>query len=176
MLIGRSKPRRPAPAPALFAMLSPCEAVAPSFVVRVLSSNGTGTLAISLQLKVPVPVTVGTAIASCPPYRSVRAELPHTAPTLDGWRRSAHQDKDVGHEDEGSIVRRLGGCVSNSAGCAGYDAQASSATDCRAGRGNGPTSPCYLGPRDSGNSLQPRVSAIVLRREPAHASAHAAPL
>jgi hypothetical protein len=30
------------------------------------------------------PVTVGTAIANCPPYRSVRAELPHTAPTLDG--------------------------------------------------------------------------------------------
>jgi hypothetical protein len=29
-------------------------------------------------------VTVGTAIANCPPYRSVRAELPHTAPTLDG--------------------------------------------------------------------------------------------
>jgi hypothetical protein len=29
------------------------------------------------------PVTVGTIIADRPPYRSVRAELPHTAPTSD---------------------------------------------------------------------------------------------
>jgi hypothetical protein len=28
-------------------------------------------------------VTVGTIIADRPPYRSVRAELPHTAPTSD---------------------------------------------------------------------------------------------
>jgi hypothetical protein len=27
-------------------------------------------------------VTVGTSFAGCPPYRSVRAELPHTAPAL----------------------------------------------------------------------------------------------
>jgi hypothetical protein len=29
-------------------------------------------------------VAVGTAIAGRPPHRSVRAELPHTAPTSDG--------------------------------------------------------------------------------------------
>jgi hypothetical protein len=29
-------------------------------------------------------VAVGTVIAGRPPHRSVRAELPHTAPTLDG--------------------------------------------------------------------------------------------
>jgi hypothetical protein len=53
---------------------------------RVESSNypaefGTGTA-----------VAVGTAIADRPPHRSVRAELPHTAPTSDIWRRnfSAH--------------------------------------------------------------------------------------
>ena len=34
-----------------------------------------------------VSVTVGTVIANRPLYRSVRAELPHTAPTLDEWRR-----------------------------------------------------------------------------------------
>ena len=33
-------------------------------------------------------VAVGTAIADRPPHRSVRAELPHTAPPLDGWRQS----------------------------------------------------------------------------------------
>ena len=31
-----------------------------------------------------VPFAVGTIIADRPPHRSVRAELPHTAPTLDG--------------------------------------------------------------------------------------------
>jgi hypothetical protein len=86
-----------------------------------------------------ISVTVGTAIASCPPYRSVRAELPHTAPTLDGWRRSALQGKDAGHEDEVSIVRRLDGCVSSSGGCTGCDVQAWRATECRAGRGSSPT-------------------------------------
>ena len=34
--------------------------------------------------KCAVQVAVGTAIAGRPPHRSVRAELPHTAPTLDG--------------------------------------------------------------------------------------------
>ncbi len=29
-----------------------------------------------------VVIAVGTAIAGCPPHRSVREELPHTAPTL----------------------------------------------------------------------------------------------
>jgi hypothetical protein len=90
-----------------------------------------GDAASGISDKVPLPVTVGTVIANRPPCRSVRAGLPHTAPTLDGWRRNARQGKDAGREDEGSIVRRLGGCVSNSAGCAGYDAQAASATDCR---------------------------------------------
>ena len=40
-------------------------------------------------------VAVGTAIADRPPHRSVRAALPHTAPTSDGWRQSAHRDRDA---------------------------------------------------------------------------------
>ena len=45
-------------------------------------------------------VAVGTPVAQRPPHRSVRAELPHTAPTLGEWRRSAHKDANVkcGHE------------------------------------------------------------------------------
>src|SRR6202041_3635072 len=31
-------------------------------------------------------VAVGTIIADRPPHRTVRAALPHTAPTLEGWR------------------------------------------------------------------------------------------
>lgn len=31
-------------------------------------------------------VAVGTIIAERPPHRTVRAPLPHTAPTLEGWR------------------------------------------------------------------------------------------
>ncbi len=37
-------------------------------------------------------VAVGTAVARRPPHRSVRAELLHTAPTLDEWRQSARSD------------------------------------------------------------------------------------
>src|SRR5258708_33520548 len=31
-------------------------------------------------------VAVGTIIADCPPHRTVRAALPHSAPTLEDWR------------------------------------------------------------------------------------------
>ena len=33
-------------------------------------------------------VAVGTALTGSPPHRSVRAELPHTAPTSGEWRKS----------------------------------------------------------------------------------------
>jgi len=39
---------------------------------------------------------VGTAIAGRPPYRSVRAELPHTALTLDVDWQTSHFNKDEG--------------------------------------------------------------------------------
>src|ERR1017187_2237833 len=40
-------------------------------------------------------VAVGMRVASHPPHGSVRAELPHTALTLDEWRRSAAPGKDA---------------------------------------------------------------------------------
>ena len=39
-------------------------------------------------------IAVGTAITDRPPHRSVRAELPHTALTLDGDEQTALWDKD----------------------------------------------------------------------------------
>ena len=41
-------------------------------------------------------IAVRTAIAGRPPHRSVRAELPHTALTLDVDWQTLHLDKDVG--------------------------------------------------------------------------------
>ena len=41
-------------------------------------------------------VAVGTPVTRRPPHRSVRAELPHTAPTSGGWRGTASKDKDAG--------------------------------------------------------------------------------
>ena len=38
---------------------------------------------------------VGTRVAPGPPHRSVRAELPHTAPTSGAWRRSVRWDMDA---------------------------------------------------------------------------------
>ena len=40
-------------------------------------------------------VAVGTALAGGPPRRSQRAELPHWAPTMGGWRRSAARGTDA---------------------------------------------------------------------------------
>ena len=45
-------------------------------------------------------IAVGTVIADRPPHRSVRAELPHTAPTLD--------DDDQSRTLIGSVSRTLG--------------------------------------------------------------------
>jgi len=40
-------------------------------------------------------VAVGTPITRRPPHRSVRAELPHTAPTSGIWRKSVPLDMGV---------------------------------------------------------------------------------
>src|SRR5947209_13421868 len=50
-------------------------------------------------------VAVGTIITDRPPHRSVRAELPHTAPTLDVLRQSARWDMDAEFGAEESTFR-----------------------------------------------------------------------
>ena len=50
-------------------------------------------------------VAVGSAIADRPPRRSVRAALPHTAPTSDMWRRIAFPSRLYAHQP--SPVTRL---------------------------------------------------------------------
>ena len=41
-------------------------------------------------------IAVGMALSGHPPHRSVRAELPHTAPTLDEDEQTARWDRDAG--------------------------------------------------------------------------------
>ena len=98
------------------------------------------------------PVTVGTDIADRPPYRSVRAELPHTAPTLDEWRQIVRQDEDARSQDEVSIVRRPGECVSSWADCVDYDGLTSTAIGHTTDRGNAITLVGYRVGRDIGSS------------------------
>src|ERR1035438_4236395 len=50
-------------------------------------------------------VAVGTTIADRPPHRSVRAELPHTAPTSDVLRQTVRRGKDAEHGAEESTFR-----------------------------------------------------------------------
>ena len=48
------------------------------------TNKGRSTNAVTERGQAPrTEIAVGTAIADRPPHRSVRAELPHTAPTLD---------------------------------------------------------------------------------------------
>src|SRR5487761_258286 len=50
---------------------------------------------------------VGTALSGGPPHRSQRAELPHWAPTLSGWRRNGLRGKDAGCVEWAAISRRI---------------------------------------------------------------------
>src|SRR3954452_24253158 len=69
-------------------------------------------------------VAVGTPVSRRPPHRSVRAELLHTAPTLDDWRRSAHSDAGAGSSHLESIDRPTTRTVPTSSCLAGSDAGA----------------------------------------------------
>ena len=49
-------------------------------------------------------IAVVTAIAGRPPHRSVRAELPHTAPTLDVDLQTVHWDRDAESSESVTIA------------------------------------------------------------------------
>ena len=48
-------------------------------------------------------IAIGTALAGCPSHGSVRAELPHTALTLDADDRTAHRDTDARDAADGEV-------------------------------------------------------------------------
>ena len=54
-----------------------------------------------------VAIAVGTAIADRPPHRSVLAELPHTAPTVDVDVRNGLPDRDGGYAEWGASYSKL---------------------------------------------------------------------
>ena len=58
--------------------------VSPEPVFRVPDYTFHGLTDLAPFALLGLAIAVGTAIAGRPPHRSVRAELPHTAPTLDG--------------------------------------------------------------------------------------------
>jgi hypothetical protein len=122
-----------------------------------------------------VPFAVGTTIADRPPHRSVRAELPHTAPTLDVLRQIARQDMDAGYGVEESTVRRSVADGPIPVAAADYDGAKPAATACTDDPGIAATPRCYPAQRDNGNNLPRPVSATRPRRSPAHASSGATP-
>ena len=70
-------------------------------------------------------VAVGTALTGGPPRRSQRAGLPHWAPTLGEWRRSALRGTDASRERAAATVCGSGASVPRSgAGPSGCDAAA----------------------------------------------------
>ena len=54
-----------------------------------------------------VAIAVGTAIADRPPHRSVLAELPHTAPTVDVDVRNGLPDRDGGYAEWGASYSKF---------------------------------------------------------------------
>ena len=69
-------------------------------------------------------VAVGTALSGGPPHRSVRAELPHTAPTSGVWRRNVHWGRGAGCVGAGSSGQRVGENGSTASDDAGCDVEA----------------------------------------------------
>src|SRR5690625_1077346 len=66
-------------------------------------------------------VAVGTPVAGCPPLRSVREELPHTAPASSVWRQSEHSDMG-GRRGVGEAICLAGDrSVPTSSACALFD-------------------------------------------------------
>jgi hypothetical protein len=57
---------------------------------------------LSQGFNLSLQVAVGTPIAERPPHRSVRAALPHTAPTLGVWRRSGCTARDAPRGQRGT--------------------------------------------------------------------------
>ena len=64
-------------------------------------------------------MTVGTALSGRPPYRSVRAALPHTALTSSAWRRSAPMDRDAWFQVSGASDQSAFSIASMSCTCVG---------------------------------------------------------
>src|SRR6266478_9536548 len=73
-------------------------------------------------------VAVGTPVTRRPPHRSVRAELLHTAPTSDTWRRSAGLGGDEGSWHSESSDRPTTTTAPTSSGLAGSAAAAHDAS------------------------------------------------
>jgi len=98
----------------LHSSLSPTHDVIPSRLFRNVHHHGHGTAAAYGCLK-PAPasrlrrvllhlrysIALHQRVLDTTPHRSVRAELPHTAPTSDFWRRnlSAHTCQTLRHAD-----------------------------------------------------------------------------
>src|SRR4051812_27690419 len=60
-----------------------------------------------LRMLLVLEVAVGNALSGVPPRRSVRAELPHTAPTSGAWRRSVRSGTGAGPGPWESNDRRV---------------------------------------------------------------------
>src|SRR6516225_1284544 len=74
-------------------------------------------------------VAVGTAVTRCPPHSPVLAQLAHTVPTLDVWRRSAHEDRDVRRGQREYGPQATPESVPRSSGSVGSAAEAGAATN-----------------------------------------------
>jgi hypothetical protein len=94
---------------------------------------------------VPWSVAVGNALAGVPPRRSVRAELPNTAPTSAAWRKTARSGQGAGPWDGVSSDRRAAESAPTSSGGADSVAVKRGASFARPPYGMLPELPCCQG-------------------------------
>ena len=91
--------------------------------------------------RIPALVAVGMPVAQHPPHRSPRAALPHGAPTLDEWRRNAHEEKDGVRAEPESSAGQEDGSGPKSSGSFDSGVEAPAANTAQPVR---ETFPCYV--------------------------------
>src|SRR5260370_3711882 len=129
-----------------------------------------------MRLKfMPFAVAVGTVLADRPPHRSVRAELPHTALTVDVWRRNAGPGKDGPLGEAGSRCGPTDGTSATAAVSADCDGGALPTNCASPGRESSISAACCQAPQSSCNTPVPRSAATVLAHREVGACVSAVP-
>ena len=113
-------------------------------------------------------IAVGMPVTRHPPRRSVRADFPHTAPTLGVWRQIAYQDTDARYMAWESIAWPKTGSATKAYDGVGSVALGRGTSTARPGPGSSSDSAYSLAHRNNCNAPGPPAEATLRGGEQGH--------